>query len=71
MAINEEAGFDEYTDTLLKAKTALYSNAYITANAGFGESTQDFVFSGRNLISLRRPAFRLIPTLKETPATQN
>lgn len=53
MAINEEAGFDEYTDTLLKAKTALYSNAYITANAGFGESTQDFVFSGRNLIAER------------------
>ncbi|WP_330678069.1 NAD(+) synthase [Johnsonella ignava] len=50
MAVNESAGFDEYMETMNKARTYSCLNACITANAGLGESTQDFVFSGRNLI---------------------
>lgn len=44
-------GSEEYRDNLVKAYSAKLKAAYICANAGQGESTQDFVFAGHNIIA--------------------
>lgn len=50
-ASNETVAKDEYRHTLIAATSARLLSAYIYANAGEGESTQDLVFAGHNLIA--------------------
>lgn len=47
---NEQVGSADYRRTVLKAKSGTLMCAYAYANAGIGESTQDYVFAGRNMI---------------------
>lgn len=48
---NEIVGKSGYRKDLVKSRSASSICAYLYANAGNGESTQDMVFSGHNLIS--------------------
>ncbi len=48
---NEIIGKSEYRKNLVKMQSAHTVSAYLYANAGFGESTQDLVFSGHSLIA--------------------
>ncbi len=50
-ASNETVGKDTYRETLIAATSARLLAAYIYANAGEGESTQDIVFGGHNIIA--------------------
>lgn len=50
-ASNETVGKDTYRETLIAATSARLLTAYIYANAGEGESTQDIVFGGHNIIA--------------------
>lgn len=47
---DEIIGKEDYRRTILKAKSGSLFCAYAYADAGFGESTQDLVFAGHNLI---------------------
>ena len=49
-ASNETVGKDEYRRKLLSAASARLMCGYLYASAGEGESTQDLVFSGHNMI---------------------
>lgn len=49
-ASNETVGKDSYRKSLLEATSARLVAGYIYASAGEGESTQDLVFSGHNMI---------------------
>jgi len=49
-ASNETIGKDRYRKELVKGQSARLVCAYVYASAGGGESTQDIVFSGHNLI---------------------
>lgn len=49
-ASDETVGKDTYRETLLSATSARLLAAYIYASAGEGESTQDLVFGGHNII---------------------
>ena len=49
-ASNETVGKDDYRRELLKATSARLIAGYIYASAGEGESTQDLVFAGHNMI---------------------
>lgn len=49
-ASNETIGKDQYRKELVKGQSARLISAYIYASAGEGESTQDIVFGGHNLI---------------------
>ncbi len=48
---NEIIGKSEYRKNLVKMQSAHTVSAYLYANAGCGESTQDLVFSGHSLIA--------------------
>lgn len=50
-ASNETVGKEEYRELLVKATSARLLCGYIYASAGEGESTQDLVFGGHNLIA--------------------
>ena len=50
-ASNETVAKDEYRQMLVKATSARLLAGYIYADAGEGESTQDLVFAGHNLIA--------------------
>ena len=50
-ASNETIGKDEYREMLVKSCSAKQIAAYIYASAGEGESTQDLVFGGHNIIA--------------------
>lgn len=50
-ASNETVGKDEYREMLVKATSARLIAGYIYAGAGEGESTQDMVFGGHNIIA--------------------
>lgn len=50
-ASNETVGKDEYRRMLLESGSARLVCGYVYANAGEGESTQDVVFSGHNMIA--------------------
>ena len=50
-ASNETVGKDEYRELLVKSASARLIAGYIYASAGEGESTQDLVFGGHNLIA--------------------
>lgn len=50
-ASNETIGKDAYRELLVKSASARLSVGYIYANAGEGESTQDLVFGGHNIIA--------------------
>lgn len=50
-ASNEVVGKDEYREMLIKSISARLISGYIYASAGEGESTQDVVFSGHNIIA--------------------
>ncbi len=50
-ASDEVIGKDAYRKALVKAQSAKLIAGYIYASAGFGESTQDMVFSGHNIIA--------------------
>ncbi len=50
-ASNETVGKDEYREMLVKSASARLLCGYIYASAGEGESTQDLVFGGHNLIA--------------------
>lgn len=50
-ASNETVGKDAYRELLVKSASARLLGAYIYASAGEGESTQDLVFGGHNLIA--------------------
>jgi len=50
-ASDEIVGKDEYREMLVKSASARLSAAYVYAGAGEGESTQDMVFGGHNLIA--------------------
>ncbi len=50
-ASNETIGKDEYREMLVKSASARLLSAYIYASAGEGESTQDVVYGGHNLIA--------------------
>lgn len=47
---NEIVNRAEFRRNILKANTSLNNLAYVYANAGFGESTTDLVYSGHSLI---------------------
>jgi len=49
-ASDEVIGKDKYRRDLVKIQSAKTISAYIYADAGFGESTQDMIFAGHNLI---------------------
>lgn len=49
-ASNEIVGKSEYRKELVKNQSAKLISAYLYADAGFGESTTDLVFSGQNFI---------------------
>lgn len=49
-ASNETIGKDEYRRSLVKGQSARLVSAYVYSSAGEGESTQDVVFGGHNLI---------------------
>ena len=49
-ASNETVGKDEYREMLVKSASARLLCGYIYASAGEGESTQDLVFGGHNMI---------------------
>ncbi len=50
-ASNETIGKSAYRELLVKSASARLLAAYVYASAGDGESTQDVVFSGHNLIA--------------------
>lgn len=50
-ASNETVGKDVYREMLVKSSSAKLIAGYIYASAGEGESTQDLVFGGHNLIA--------------------
>ncbi|MEY8337445.1 NAD(+) synthase [Lachnospiraceae bacterium 62-35] len=50
-ASDETTGKSAYRDTLVTGQSARLVCAYIYANAGDGESTQDLVFGGHNIIA--------------------
>ena len=50
-ASNETVGKDEYRELLVKSASARLISGYVYASAGEGESTQDLVFGGHNLIA--------------------
>lgn len=50
-ASNETVGKDVYREMLVKSTSAKLIAAYIYASAGEGESTQDLVFGGHNIIA--------------------
>ncbi len=50
-ASNETIGKDEYRELLVKSSSARLICGYIYTSAGEGESTQDLVFGGHNLIA--------------------
>lgn len=50
-ASNETVGKDAYREMLVKATSAKLITAYIYASIGEGESTQDLVFGGHNVIA--------------------
>lgn len=49
-ASNETVGKDDYRRKLLSAASARLMCGYVYASAGEGESTQDLVFSGHNMV---------------------
>lgn len=49
-ASNETVGKDEYRELLVKSASARLICGYIYSSAGEGESTQDLVFGGHNII---------------------
>ena len=49
-ASNENVGKDEYRELLVKSASARLLCGYVYASAGEGESTQDVVFGGHNLV---------------------
>lgn len=50
-ASNETVGKDAYRELLVKSASARQIAAYIYSSAGEGESTQDLVFGGHNIIA--------------------
>ncbi|NDO48726.1 NAD(+) synthase [Lachnospiraceae bacterium MD335] len=50
-ASNDLVGKDTYRKELVKATSARLLSAYVYASAGDGESTQDVVYSGHNIIA--------------------
>lgn len=50
-ASNETIGKDTYREMLVKSASAKAITAYVFASAGEGESTQDLVFGGHNMIA--------------------
>ncbi len=50
-ASDEIIGKAEYRRTIIKAKSGSLACAYAYADAGIGESTQDMVFAGHNIIA--------------------
>ncbi len=50
-ASDEVIGKDSYRKGLVKFQSAKLIAGYIYASAGFGESTQDMIFSGHNIIA--------------------
>lgn len=50
-ASNETVGKDTYREMLVKSASAGQISAYIYSSAGEGESTQDLVFGGHNIIA--------------------
>lgn len=50
-ASNESTGKDEYRHDLICGQSARLVCGYVYANAGEGESTQDLVFGGQNMIA--------------------
>lgn len=50
-ASNETVGKDAYREMLVKSASARQITGYIYASAGEGESTQDLVFGGHNIIA--------------------
>lgn len=50
-ASNETIGKDEYRELLVKSSSARLICGYVYSSAGEGESTQDLVFGGHNLIA--------------------
>ena len=50
-ASNETVGKDEYRELLVKSASARMISGYVYASAGEGESTQDLVFGGHDLIA--------------------
>lgn len=50
-ASNETVGKDDYRELLVKSASARQISAYIYSSAGEGESTQDMVFGGQNMIA--------------------
>lgn len=50
-ASNETVGKDVYRELLVKSSSAKQITAYVYCSAGEGESTQDLVFGGHNIIA--------------------
>ena len=50
-ASNETVGKDAYREDLIKSTSARLISGYVYSSAGEGESTQDLVFNGHNIIA--------------------
>ena len=50
-ASNETVGKDEYRELLVKSASARLLSGYVYTSAGEGESTQDLVFGGHNIVA--------------------
>ena len=57
-ASDETVGKDRYRRDLISGQSARLISTYIYANAGEGESTQDLVFGGHNIIARTEPFLR-------------
>lgn len=67
-ASDETTGKDRYRYDLICGQSARLVCGYIYANAGEGESTQDLVFGGQNIIAEMVPAW-YSPTGLKMPAS--
>lgn len=47
----EQIGRADYVEQIIKSQSAQLTCGYVFSNAGIGESTTDFVFSGHNIIA--------------------
>lgn len=70
-ASNESAGKDEYRELLVKSASARTISGYIYCSAGEGESTQDLVFGGHNIIAENGTVIRRTKRFTNEPAIED
>lgn len=68
-ASNETVGKDSYRADLVKSTSARLICGYVYSSAGEGESTQDLVFNGHNMIAENGTILLRPDVLKMNPFT--